>query len=99
MPYSYFLIELEGVEKTIKNLTYDPYVRGYLKHLKTFYMSKNYEMLYYVINKLLYWYSSETSGEDSNSVFTQFPYSKTKEILLELLNETEKLVNDINVGS
>jgi hypothetical protein len=99
MHYEHFIIELDGIEETIKGLTYDPYIRSYLKYLKIYYMNKNYEMLNFIVVKILKWFDSQLIKESLGSICNQNPYNKTKEILKQILSETKNIISSTNRGS
>jgi hypothetical protein len=93
MDWTKYQIELTGMTKTVENITKDPYIIGYMEILKNSIQDHEVSLVHLTSKKMVDWYQSHLNDILSDRfVYDKENHKKTFALLLELCNESERLV-------
>jgi hypothetical protein len=92
MDWTKYQIELTGMTKTVENITKDPYIIGYMEILKNSIQEHEVNLVHLTSKKMVDWYQSHLNDILSDQfVYDKENHKKTFALLLELLNESNRL--------
>lgn len=93
MDWTKYQIELTGMTKTVENITKDPYIIGYMEILKNSIQDHEVNLVHLTSKKMVDWYQSHLNDILSDQfVYDKENHKKTFALLLELLNESNRLM-------
>lgn len=95
MDWTKYQIELTGMTKTVENITKDPYIIGYMEILKNSIYDQEIKLVNLTSNKMVDWYQSHLNDILCDQfVYDKENHKKTFALLVELKNESSKLISN-----